>query len=305
MRLLRKLSTVTFLSTALLLGMLVFIGIRQNTLTSDYSTIVKESESTIFLYATIQEQATEGLLSRNPSQLLSAAKEFEQLQGRYVAMLDNRLIPSQYKLSFLQELDLGRVVINLRNLAENPINEDLILKIISQLRQMNKQFLQFDRIVVNEMRDRVMQYQKRALVLMGVIICLTCFSLIILYLKSVKPLIDMATQAEQALLDGTPLTLGKEGKSSVEVRTLITAFNQLLQKPKEESPDDLRYNRRETEFSAIINEATNRLNGIINYSQLLVDYCETENVGGEQKQILCKIIQDGEKCAVILRKGLQ
>jgi hypothetical protein len=305
MRSLRRLSAVTFLGTALLLGALVLTGLRQNILTRDYSTIVKESESTIFLYATIQEQATEGLLSRDPSQLLGAAKEFEQLQSRYIAMLDSRLIPSQYKLSFLKDLDLGRVVINLRNLAENPANEDLILKIISQLRQMNKQFLQFDRIVVNEMRDRVMQYQKRALVLMGMIIFLTCFSLIILYLKSVKPLIDLATQAEQALLDGTPLKLGKEKNSSVEVRSLITSFNQLLQKPKEESPDDLTYNRREAEFSAIINEATNRLNGIINYSQLLADYCEAEKVGGEQKQILCKIIQDGEKCAVILRKGLQ
>lgn len=305
MRSLRRLGSVTFLVTALLLGALVLTGLRQNILTKTYSTIVKESESTIFLYATIQEQATEGLLSRDSSQLLSAAKEFEQLQSRYIAMLDNRLIPSQYKLSFLQELDVGRVVINLRNLAENPTKEDLILKIISQLRQMNKQFLQFDRIVVNEMRDRVMQYQKRALVLMGMIIFLTCFSLIILYQKSVKPLIDLATQAEQAVLDDTPLKLGKEKKNSVEVRALITSFNQLLQKPKEESSDGLTYNRRETEFSAIINEATNRINGIINYSQLLADYCEAEKVGGEQKQILYKIIKNGEKCAVILRKGIQ
>lgn len=303
MRSLRRLSVVTFLGTALLLGALVLTGFRQSSLTSDYSTIVKESESTIFLYATIQEQATEGLLSRDPSQLLGAAKEFEQLQSRYVAMLDSRLIPSEYKLSFLQALDVGRVLINLRNLAESPTNEDLILKVIGQLRQMNKQFLQFDRIVVNEMRDRVVQYQKRALVLMGMIIFLTCFSLIILYLKSVKPLLDLAIQAKQALLDGTPLEVENEKKSSVEVRVLISSFNQLLQRPKEESPDDLTYTRREAEFSAIINEATNRLNGIINYSQLLADYCDAKKVSGEHKQILYKIIENGEKCAVVLQKG--
>jgi hypothetical protein len=304
MRSLRRLSAVTFLGTFLLLGALVLTGLRQNVLTSDYSTIVKESESTIFLYATIQEQATEGLLSRNPSQLIGAAKEFEQLQSRYVVMLDSRLIPSQYKLSFLQELDLGRVMINLRNLAENPTDEDLILKIISQLRQMNKQFLQFDRIVVNDMRNRVMEYQKRALILMGTIIFLTCFSLIILYLKSVKPLIDLAAQAEQALLESTPMKLENEKKSSVEVRSLITSFNQLLQKTREENPDDLTYTRREAEFSAIVNNVTNRLNGIINYSQLLADYCEAEDVADEQKQILYKIIENGEKGALILQKGL-
>ena len=304
MRSLRRLSGVTFLGTALLLGALVLTGFRQNSLMSDYSSIVKESESTIFLYATIREQATEGLLSRDPTPLLGAAKEFEQLQGRYTAMLDNPLIPGQYKLSFLQDLDLEQVVINLRNLAEKPVNEDLTLSIISQLRQINKQFLQFDRIVVSEMRNRVMKYQKRGLVLMGLIIFLTCFTLIILYLKSVKPLIDLAVQAEHALQEGTPLELKEEKQSSVEVRALVTSFNQLLQNPKEESSDDLTYNRREAEFSAIVNEVTNRLNGIINYSQLLADYCEAEEVADEQKQILSKIIENGEKSAVILQKGL-
>ncbi len=304
MRSLRRLSGVTFLATALLLGALVLTGFRQNALMSDYSTIVKESESTIFLYATLRDQATEGLLSRNPVQLLSAAKEFEQLHGRHTAMLDHRLIPSQYKFSFLQELDLGQVIIDLRNLAENPANEDLILGIINELRQINKQFLQFDRIVVSEMRNRVMQYQKRALVLMGLIIFLTCSTLIILYLKSVKPLIDLAAQAEQVMPNGKLLELAEGEKSSVEVRALITSFNQLLQNPKENSSDSLTYNRRETEFSAIVNEVTNRLNGIINYSQLLADYCEAEKVGGEQKQILYKIIENGEKSAEILQKGL-
>lgn len=304
MRSLRRLSAVTFLGTALLLGALVLTGFRQNILMSDYSVIVKESESTIFLYATIREQATEGILSRDSAQLSGAAKEFEKLNGRYTSMLDNHLIPSQYKLSFLRELDLEKVVIDLRNLAENPANDDLILKTISQLRQINKQFLQFDRIVVNEMRNRVMQYQKRGLVLMGLIIFLTCSTLIILYLKSVKPLINLAAQAEKALPDGKPLQLEEEEKSSVEVRALITSFNQLLQKPRETSTDSLTHHRREAEYSAIVNEVTNRLNGIINYSQLLADYCEAEDVADEQKQILYKIIENGEKSAVILQKGL-
>lgn len=53
------------------------------------------------------------------------------------------LIPSQHKLSFLKDLDLKIVVINLKNLAKKPGNENLILKTLSQLRQINKQFLQF------------------------------------------------------------------------------------------------------------------------------------------------------------------
>ncbi len=219
-------------------------------------------------------------------------------------MLDNHLIPSQYKLTFLQNLDLEQVVINLRNLAEKPDNDDLILTILNQLRQINKQFLQFDRIVVGEMRNRVMQYQKQALILMGLIIALTCFTLIILYQKSVKPLLDLASQAELSLSDGEFITLATEKNSSVEVKALIASFNQLLHSPRENNSTDLTHDRREAEFSAIVNEVTNGLNGIINYSQLLADYFEKEELNDEQKQILYKIIDNGEKSAAILQKGL-
>jgi hypothetical protein len=306
MRSLRKLSAITFLGTALLLAALVLTGLRQNNLAIDYSTIVQEIESTIFLYTTIQDQATQGLLSRDKLQIQGAAKEFEQLQSRYVALLDNPLILTQYKLSFLQEMDLGRVVVNLRNLAEKPANDDLTLQIMGQLRLMNKQFLQFDRIVVNGMRNRVMEYQKISLILMGMIVSLSCFSLVTFYLNSVKPLITLAIQAEKALPGGPPLYLDKKaGGGSAEVSAVITAFNHLLQKTPKKDPDDLAKNRREAEFSAIINEATNRINGIINYSQLLTDSCKGENTSDDQRKIIGKIIQNGEQCAMILRKGIQ
>lgn len=305
MRSLRRLCVVTFSITALLLATLILIGIRHNNLSQDYIFIVQESESTIFLYTTIQDQSTEGLLSRNRPQLLSAAKELEQLQSRYVALFDNPLIPTEYKLSFLQELDLGMIIINLRNIAEKPENNELILKIMGQLRHINKQFLQFDRIVVNEMRNRVMHYQKKALVVMGMIVTLISYSLIILYLRAVRPLISIAQQAGQAFHANRPLYLDKENLKSSEIRTLITAFNQLLQKPSQKDHDTLAYSRRETQFSEIVNEATNRLNGIINYSQLLADSYDVEKLDNGQKDILGKIIENGEQCAIILRKGIQ
>jgi hypothetical protein len=134
---------------------------------------------------------------------------------------------------------------------------------------------------------------------------LVSYSLIILYRNAVKPLIAMTIQSQQALLYETPMNLGKEGEGSLEVRTVVSSFNQLLQKNLKKDPDDLKFKRREAEFSTIINEATNRLNGIINYSQLLSDSSDTENTNDEQKQIIEKIIHNGEQCAVILRKGIQ
>lgn len=303
MRSLRRLTAVTFIGTALLLALLLITGFFRNRMMSEYSAIVDESESTIFFYATIREQATVGLLSKNPTQLLAAAREVEQLHGRYTNMLDNRLIPTQYKLSFLQKIDLEQIVILLKLMAEKPTDFDLALKIQSHLRQINNQFLQFDRIVISEMRNRVMRYQKSALVLMGFIILLTNFTLIMLYKKSVRPLITLAEQTNLAMRDKTSLQLSDEKKSSAEVRQLISSFNELLQTSTVQSSNTTP-SRKEAEFSVTVNEVTNSLNGIINYSQLLADYFKAENVGVEQQKILYKIIENGEKGAEILQKTL-
>ncbi len=301
MRSLRKLSLITFIITVVLLAVLIVTGFRQNSLMNDYSDIVKESESTIFFYSTIREQTTEGILSRNPIQLVAATREIEQLQSRYMAMLNNQLIPSQYKLSFLQNLDLEQLVLDLKYLAETPANKDLILKIIGKLRQVNHQFLQFDRIVLSEMRSRVMRDQKKGLVLMGLIVFLTSFSVIILYKKALIPLILITRQVKQSLVEHTPFLLNDEKKSSEEIEALIETFNQLQEDIHKIKPDSIASSSRETEFSAIINEVTNRLNGIINYSQLLTDYCASIGAGEEQKQMLSKIIENGEKSAAILQ----
>ncbi|AGF78751.1 hypothetical protein UWK_02210 [Desulfocapsa sulfexigens DSM 10523] len=304
MRSLRSLSTAAFLGTALLLAMLIITGYSQNRLMGTYNSIVEDSEKTIFLYSTIREQATEGLLSENSTQLLAAAREVEQLNTRYIALLDNRLIPAQYKLSFLKKIDLEEISIHLKKSAETTADRTLALKTLGLLRQINSQFLQFDRIVVGEMKNRIMYYQKKALVLMGLIIFLTTFTLIILYKKSVQPLIFLSKQSHQALTDKTRIHLKNEHKNSVEVQNIIHSFNQLLLTAEGTEQAPVVPSRRETEFSAIVNEVTNRLNGIINYSQLLADYCEAEQVGGEQKKILYKIIENGEKSAAILQKSL-
>lgn len=303
MRSLRRLSRFTFLTIAFLLAILVWTGFKQNSLIDSYNSIVAESERTIFFYATLREQITEGLLSRDSTSLLASATEFEKLNGRNTLMLDNYLIPSQYKLSFLKDLDLQQMVVSLRKLAEDPDDNAAALDLLSQLRQINKQFLQFDRIVNSEMRSRVMQYQKGALILMGIIIALTCFTLITLYKKSVRPLIDLAAQAENAFTDGEYALLVADKNSSEEINILLRALNRLLDSNERSHPANPPDRQREVEVSAIINEVINGLNGIINYSQLLMDYCEVERIDDKQKKMLYKIMETGEKSAAILQDG--
>jgi methyl-accepting chemotaxis protein len=268
MQSLRKFNIAIFFIIALLLAALVVTGIRKHNLAFDYSAIVQESESTIFLYTTIQDQATEALLSR----------------------------------SFIRDLDLGRVVVGLRTLAEKPANDELTLQTMAQVRHINKQFLQFDRIVINEMRSRVMEYQKIALIIMGAIVSLACFSLIVLYLKSVKPLTTLSFQIDKALQHDLPINIDNASASSVEVRSIINGINHLIQRNTPEGYDPQTLARRENEISTLINEAVNRVNGIINYTQVLMDSIASNTNEINQQELLSKIVHTGEQCAVTLRK---
>jgi hypothetical protein len=139
---------------------------------------------------------------------------------------------------------------------------------------------------------------------MGLIIALTCFTLLILYQKSVKPLLYLTSQVNKTLDGEDFVAIAEDKNSSAEFKELIDSLNQLLQSRQEDNAPNLTNNQREAEFSAIVNEVTNGLNGIINYSQLLADYCEAEDIGEEQKEILQKIINAGEKSAAILQRGL-
>jgi hypothetical protein len=60
--------------------------------------------------------------------------------------------------------------------------------------------------------------------------------------------------------------------------------------------------RRENEISTLINEAVNRVNGIINYTQVLMDSIASNTNEINQQELLSKIVHTGEQCAVTLRK---
>ena len=301
-----KLSTATLLLTVVLLAVLIVTGFKQYNLAHRHNSLVKESEKTIFLYATIREQVTEGIISKNPLSLTTAADGFERLYSRFTAILENQLIPNQYKLSFIQEMDLEQIVINLKKLSSHPENNTLSLTVANQLRQMNNQFLQFDRIVVSEMRNKIIRYQKNGLILMGLVILFTCFTLLLTYSESIRPLIQLEAQLKQAISDNRPIQLENKKIHNPVIKKLIVSFNTFLQKSRENHPINPEHLHQFPEFSLICNEISNRLNAIINYAQLLIDHSQKHHTNDEElNNRLHEIIDNGEKSAVVLQKLIE
>lgn len=297
---LKKAGYLAFSSVACLLAFVLILGFRQYQLTGQYNKIITQSEESIFQFATIREQITASLIEKDWDKVVSASRELKDLNSSLVRLQENNLIPAEYKLDLAKQVDLSGLAIASKNIiaAEDKITHSLNLQ--RQMRTLADYLLQFDRIIVSQMRAKVVHFQTIMIGALGTIICIITFSLILLYQKTILPLIRLSEQAKEddILVHG----LSYPPDTWTEIMDLTEAVNGLLHQRQSANGETEFLIKNDEQLAAIINEGTNLSNGIINYAQLLSDSLQETTVTVEEKDILVKIISAGERIASILKK---
>ncbi|MBU0664785.1 MAG: hypothetical protein KJ990_09620 [Proteobacteria bacterium] len=297
---LKKTGYLAFISVACLLAFVLLLGFRQYQLTGQYNKIITQSEESIFQFTTLREQITASLIENDWDKVVASSRDLKDLNSSLVRLQENELIPAEYKLDMAKQVDLSGLAISSKNIiaAGDKIAHSLNLQ--RQMRQLADYLLQFDRIIVSQMRAKVVHFQTIMIGALGTIICIISFYLILLYQKTVLPLIRLSDQArdEDILVNG----FNYSSETCTEIAELTDTINKLLQHPPTEDGEDASPKKHDDKLAAIINEGTNLSNGIINYAQLLSDSFQETTVTVEEKDILKKIILAGERIATILRK---
>ncbi|MBW6521580.1 MAG: hypothetical protein K0A99_11335 [Desulfoarculaceae bacterium] len=297
---LKKTGYLAFASVACLLVFVVFLGLRQYQLTEQYSKIITQSEESIFQFSTIREQITASLIEKDWEKVAAASRDLKDLNSALVRLQENDIIPAEYKLDMAKQVDLSGLAIAAKNsiAAEDKVAHSLNLQ--GQTRILADYLLKFDRIIVSQMRAKVVRFQTIMIGALGCIICIISFSLIFLYQKTILPLIQLSeqTKEEDILVNG----LSYSPDTSLEISEFVEAINGLLRQGQPGNDDNQSSKKYDEQLAAIINEGTNLSNGIINYAQLLSDSFQEpmEIVGGND--ILRKIISAAERIATILKK---
>lgn len=298
---LKKIGYFSFISVACLLAFVVLLGFRQFQLTEQYNKIITQSEESIFQFATIREQITASLIENDWNKVVAASRELKELNSTLVHLQENDLIPTEYKLDMAKQVDLSGLAISSKDIvaAENKVTYSLNLQ--RQMRALADYLLQFDRIIVSQMRAKVVRFQTIMIGALGTIICIISFSLILLYQKTILPLIHLSEQTKE---DGfASKGFNHNGPDTcVELAEMTEVINGLLQHRQSENGENESLKKHDLQLAAIINEGTNLSNGIINYAQLLSDSFQETTVTAEEKDILAKIIFSGERIADILKK---
>jgi hypothetical protein len=297
MRSLKKTSYLAFVGVAILLFFVIILGIRQYQLSERYNSIITQSEKMIFQFSTIREQVTTSLIEQDWNTVATAADQLKNLNSSIARLQENTLIPGEYRLDMARQVDISGLAIASKEIlsGSNKIAQSLILQ--DKMRTLAEYLLQFDRIIVSQMRAKVVGFQTVMIGALGAIICLISFSLILLYKKALIPLLQLREQTENpaVLFSGFQY----DNDTCLEIAIFVDSVNSLLDQMNENPvihPDN---HTLSDKLGVIVNESNNLSNGIINYAQLLKDSYREVEMGTEEIKILQNIIDAAERIALL------
>lgn len=290
---LKRLGTLSFTTVAALLIFVIILGIRQYQLTERYTNIITQSEAMIFEFSTVREQITTALIGQQWRQVGVAAADLKNINSSLSRIQENTLIPSEYRLDLAKNADIGGIAILTKELSLTSPQLGKSLQLQNKMRSLSEYLIRFDRIIVSQMRAKVIQFQTVMIGSLAIIICLISFSLTLFYKKTMLPLFRLKQRIDDPDLENSDLQA--DPSSCSELQEFTASVNDLVHRTQNGHNGPQKSLDLDEKLGKLLNENTNLANGIINYAQLLADTYREVEIGSEETKILQSIITDAER----------
>ncbi len=297
---LRKILFTVFCAVAALLTLVVVLGLLQYRFTHEYDAIIYQGEKILFRFDTLREHLTRSLLSGNVQNVQDATTKFDNLNADLTRLLENSLVPGEYKLALINQVDVPGIAVLANEVAENPDDPKVVLQLHDQLRILADNLMQFDRVVTGQMKTRLVRFQGLAIGALTFIIASVSLLILFLYQKALVPLMTLAQQLQQPnLRDPLPV----DQKSCREIADLTEHINKMIVDGAYAASSSEDGHGRFSLTPQELNKLSNQLTGIINYTQLLIDEGQ-QNGDEESLEMLGKVREHGERMGDILQKKI-
>ncbi len=240
---LRKVTFGATIFMVLLLTALLTLGFRQYQLLSRHDQIIQQSEKLLFQFATIREQITTTLIEQRYRQLPAIVPEVEALHANINRMVKDAHIPDEYKLSFVNQVDLPGIILLLYKGGDPELTAEVVPQLNRETRQLGNRLMLFDRLLVNHAKRRVITFQSLVIGILALTVFLIVNLLFLGHRRLATPLIELADQVRQ-IHDGKRLDLAINSPGSAnEVTELAAAFQDLLALRQQGNQEQGRQNR--------------------------------------------------------------
>ncbi len=179
------------------LGLLLAFGLKQYQLHQNYEEMIKQNEMVIFQYVTIRGHITESLLENRYDHLSGISSDVESLNSNISRILQNSLIPDEYKLSFANQVDLAGIILSLKSIGSGNIEKAQIRQLNQEVRILGERLMLFDRVIVNHVKRKLISFQSVIIGTLAISVFIIINILLYVNRHLAAPLLDLIRQIKE------------------------------------------------------------------------------------------------------------
>ncbi len=195
----RKSFIITAILIATALGTLLILAFNQFQLYGRHEAIISQTEKILFQYTNIREQIVEDVVEGRAGELSRVSSAVEELNNNLVKILDNKLIPAEYKFSFLQQIDLPGLILLLRKTNTEKNDPNLLRRINEESRVIGERFMLFERLVLGHAKQKLVDFQSIVIGILALVVFLVTVLIVVMYRFLIAPVIDLSAQSHNLI----------------------------------------------------------------------------------------------------------
>jgi signal transduction histidine kinase len=296
----RIFSLFTIGTTCMLLIVIIFSS-KQYFLYQHCEKLVNSSQQLLFQFTGIKEHINVSLLNKKQLNSQELIKEIQGLDVKLRSILEDILIPEEFKLSFISQLELVNITVTLRsvqNSGDIPSKTELA-SLSTQLSTIHSKINSFYQLISRYTQKQLLRLQQALVGLFAIVIALISIMLLVINKYITSPIIHYCKKQFPDKKDNISLfSLHKT------IENLASERTEKVFSSSETDTGELsrlyRYSSIGHLLGGLSHELTNISNGAINYTQALLDISTDLQLDHDSKQLLHKLFEEERKISYLL-----
>ncbi len=294
-------------ATVFLLFIVIFLASKQYFLFRHCEQLVDSSQNLLFQFTGIKEHINETLLSQKSLDSSILIKEIKGLDKELNSVLSDILIPEEFKLAYITQVDLVNVTVSLRSMQnrhESPTTNQLAL-LSTQLRSISTKLTSFHQLITRYTQKQLMGLHRALVGMLALIVATVSIMLLVLNKYITTPIIHYCRSLFPTKSSGEislfTINSAIESLASQQApKSPQTTTEMDVQWPVKELARLYRYSSIGHLLGGLSHELTNLSNGITNYTQALIDLIDESRLDSDSKDILRKLFSEEKKMSQLL-----
>ena len=218
---LRKLFPIMTSIVILLLAAITTLGIKQYLLYRHCEEILSRSNQIIFQFTSIKEHINDSLVAGKTINIQETSQEFLGFDKDLKEIVDDILIPEEFKLSFISQVDLMGLVVQLRAIKDNisSPSPEQPAQLTASLRSINNRLHAFHNLLSGYTRSLLLGLYKVIVGTLALIIFFTSTMLLLINRFIAVPIVELCSTVDNAV--------GEDRNSSWKTSTLPASVHSL------------------------------------------------------------------------------